>query len=101
MGSSILYEMQSINAIKKNKIIYKHPGSYTVLTTQLCPTFWDLMDCNLPGSSIYVILQARILEWAAISFSRGCSQPRDQTRVSHIAGRFFTDWAAREAQGLI
>ena len=43
------------------------------------------------------ILQARILEWAAISFSRGSSQPRDQTQVSHIIGRFFTVWATGEA----
>ena len=44
-----------------------------------------------------LILQARILEWVAISFSRGSSQPRDQTLVSCIAGRFFTIWAIREA----
>ena len=45
------------------------------------------MDCSLPGSSIRGIFQARVLEWVAISFSRRCSQPRDQTWVSHIAGR--------------
>ena len=50
------------------------------------------MDSRLPGSSAHGILQARILEWIAIPFSRGSSQPRDQTRVSHIAGRFFTVW---------
>ena len=44
------------------------------------------------------ILQARILEWVAFLFSRGSSQPRDWTQVSHIAGRFFTTWATREAQ---
>ena len=43
------------------------------------------------------ILQARILEWVAFPFSRGSSQPRDQTQVSHIAGRIFTVWATREA----
>ena len=43
------------------------------------------------------ILQARILEWVAFSFSRGFSQTRDQTQVSHIAGGFFTAWATREA----
>ena len=43
------------------------------------------------------ILQARILEWVALPFSRGSSQPRDQTQVSCIAGRFFTVWATREA----
>ena len=51
------------------------------------------MDCSLQGSSIHGIFQARILEWVAISFSRGSSQPRDQTQVSHIAGRRFTIWA--------
>ena len=55
------------------------------------------MDCSLPGSSVHRTRQARILEWVAISFSRGSSQPRNQTRVSCIAGRFFTDWAMREA----
>ena len=64
---------------------------------QLCPTLRDLMDCSLPVSSVYGIFQARILEWVAISFSRGSSWPRDQTRVSHIAGRCFTLWATREA----
>ena len=51
------------------------------------------MDCSLPGSSVRGIIQARILEWVAISFSRGSSQPRNRTWVSCIAGRFFTDWA--------
>ena len=55
------------------------------------------MDCSLPGSSVHGILQARILKWVAIPFSRGSSQARNQTRVSYIAGRFFTNWAMREA----
>ena len=50
------------------------------------------MDCSLPGSSIHGIFQARILDWVAISFSRGSSQPR----VSRIVGRRFTLWATRE-----
>ena len=50
----------------------------------------DAMDCSPPGSSVHGILQARILEWVAIPFSRGSSQPRDRTHVSCIAGRFFT-----------
>ena len=65
--------------------------------TQSCPTLCDPMDCSSPGSSIHGILQARILEWVAISFSRGSSQPRDQTQVSCIAGRHFNFWATREA----
>ena len=48
--------------------------------------------------TVHGILQARILEWVAFPFSRGSSQPRDQIQVSHIAGRFFTSWATREAQ---
>ena len=57
-----------------------------------CPTLCDPMDC------VHGILQARILEWVAFPFSRGYSQARDQTQVSHIAGGFFTSWATREAQ---
>ena len=56
------------------------------------------MDCSPPGSSVHGILQARILEWGAISFSRESSQPSDWTQVSRIAGRFFTIWATKEAQ---
>ena len=56
------------------------------------------MGCSLPGSSVHGIFQARVLEWIAISFSRGSSQPRDRTRVSCTAGRRFTIWATREAQ---
>ena len=50
------------------------------------------MDCSPPGSSAHGILQARILKWVAIPFSRGSSKSRDQTCVSCIAGRFFTIW---------
>ena len=58
--------------------------------TQSCPTLCNPMDCSPPGSSIHGILQARILEWVAIPFSRGSSQFKDQTWVSCIVGRFFT-----------
>ena len=51
--------------------------------------------CSLPGSSVHRILQARVLEWIAISSSRRSSQPRDQTQVSRIVGRRFTIWATR------
>ena len=64
-----------------------------VLVTQSCPTLCDPMNCSLPGFSVYGNLQARILEWIAIPFSRGSSWPRDQTLVSWIADRFFTIWA--------
>ena len=65
---------------------------------QFCPTLCDLLDCSLPGSSIHGILQARILEWVAISLSRESSWPSDQSQVSRIAGRRFNLWATREAQ---
>ena len=57
-----------------------------VLVVQLCPTLCDPMDRSLPASSVHGILQARILEWIFIPFSRGSSQPRDQTQVSLFAG---------------
>ena len=63
--------------------------------TKLCPTLCDSMDCSPPGSPVHGISQARILEWVAIPFSRGSSWPRDWTRVSYIADRFFTIWATR------
>ena len=61
---------------------------------QSCLTLCDPMDYIVHG-----ILQARILEWVAFPFSRESSQPRDQTQVSRTAGRFFTTWATRKAQG--
>ena len=75
------------------------------LVPKSCPTLCDPMDCSPPGSSVHGILQAGILEWVAISCSRGSSWPRDRTRVSYTAGRFFTTeppgkppnhWIARE-----
>ena len=59
------------------------------------------MDCSPPGFSVHGILQARILEWVAISSSKGSSRLRDQTQVSCIAAGFFMDWATREALELI
>ena len=61
-----------------------------VLVAQSCPTLCDPMGCSPPSSSAHGILQARILEWVAISSSRGSSRPRDGTQVSCIAGEFFT-----------
>ena len=72
-----------------------------------CPTLWDPVDYSPPGSSVHGILQARIMEWAAISISRGSSQPRDRTRISGIScnGRwifffFFYYWEASKAQSI-
>ena len=68
-----------------------------MLVTQSCPTLCNAVDCSPPGPLVREILQARILEWVAISFSRGSSQPKDRTQVSCTAGRFFTVWATKEA----
>ena len=81
--------MYAVVFIAKNPHIsgrmYFKPMFFQVKVAQLCPTLCDPMDHTVHG-----ILQARILEWVAIPFSRGSSQPRDQTQVSHIAGGFFT-----------
>ena len=71
-----------------------------VKVTQSCPTLCNSMNYSLPGSSVLGLLQARILEWVAIPFSRGSSLPRDLPRVSWFAGRSFTVWATREAPSL-
>ena len=63
---------------------------------QSCLTLCDPMDCSWPGSSHHGILQARILEWVAISFSRGSSWSRDQTQVPRIVDGSFTIWATSE-----
>ena len=77
--------------------------------TQSCVTFCDPMDCSLPGSSVPSIFQTRILEWVAISFSKGASRPRDWTHVSFVSciSRqifflffFFTTSAIWEALGI-
>ena len=69
---------------------WKPKGHGESEVVQLCPTLCDPMDCSLSGSSVHGIFQARVLEWIAISFSRGSSRPRNRTRVSCIAGRHFT-----------
>ena len=76
-----IYTMEYYSAIKKNSF---------ESVVQSCLTLWDPMDCSLPGSSIYGIFEARVLEWVAISFSRGSYQSRDWTQVSCSAGRCFT-----------
>ena len=76
-------------------VLYHCPGregpkATLVKVTPLCPTLCHPMDCTVHG-----ILQARILEWVAIPFSRGSFQARDRTQVSCIAGRLFTIWTSR------
>ena len=78
--------MISCNIYNTPSIIMK----VKVLVPQSCPTLCNPMDCSPSGSSIHGNLQAGILEWVAISFSRGSSPLRDQASVSCIAGRFFT-----------
>ena len=70
---------------------------YIYIYPQSCLTLCNPMDYSSPGSGVHVILQERIMEWAAVSFSRESSQPRDWTWISCIAGRCFTVWATREA----
>ena len=65
---------------------------------QSCLTLCDSMDCSPSGSFVHGIFQAIVLEWIALSFSRGSSQPRDWTQVSRIVDRRFTIWATREVQ---
>ena len=68
-----------------------------VLSRSVMSDSCDPIACNLPGSCVHGIFQARILEWVAISYSRRSSRLRNPTQVSCIAGRCFTDWATREA----
>ena len=66
------------------------PACFPPVKVAVCLTLCNPMDYSLPGSSVHGVLQARILEWLAVPFSKGSSQPRDQTLVSCTAGRFFT-----------
>ena len=70
-----------------------------MFVAQSWATLCDPMDRSPSSSSVHGILQARILEWVAIPFSRGSSWPRDRTHVSCITGGFFTVWATGEAPG--
>ena len=84
--------------MKKSTWVWSLEFSVTSSTSlaQSCPTLCNPVDYSPPGFFVHGILQAKILEWVAISFSRGSSRPRDRTQVSHIAGRCFNLWATRE-----
>ena len=89
--------------INPPRVLLKSEGWIDTIKTQSesevaqsYPTLYDPIDCSLPGSSVHGIFQAIVLEWIAISFSRGSSQLRAQTRVSLIVDRHFTIWATRE-----
>ena len=90
-----IYSLKIKNSFSKN-LTFAMPAAAAKLL-QLCLTLCDPKDYSLPGSSVYGIFQAKVLEWVAISFSRGSSRPGDWTQVSHIVGRCFTLWATREA----
>ena len=83
---------------KRRTCLNTYPLKSESEVTQSCSTLPDLMDCSLPGFSVHWIFQARVLEWIAISFSRGSSWPRDRTQVSCIAGRRFTLWATLKSE---
>ena len=68
----------------------KYSLRYESEVTQSCWTLCDAIDCSLSGSSVHGIFQARVLDWVAISFSKGSSRPRDRTRVFRIVSRRFT-----------
>ena len=77
-------------------------GCVCVLVTQLCPTLSDPMDCSPPGSSVCAISQSRMLEWVAISYSRGSSWRRDRTSISGVSciGRWILyHWAIGKPAG--
>ena len=96
---TLLFSSNAVEFMIWTALIYKDANSWplSVLVAQLRLTLCYPMDCSLPGSSVLGIYQARLLEWVAISFSRGSSQPRDQTWVSGIADRFLAIWATRQA----
>ena len=94
---SLFQWANSIHTVQEFQNVWK----VKVLVTQSCLTLGDLMYCSFTVSTDHGILQARILEWVTISFSRGYSWPRDRALVSHNAGRFFTVWAIREYTGAI
>ena len=99
MPASLKKRYQFVKFCRNVRLTIKTEFSlgWKLWVTQSCPTLCDPMNWRLPGSSFLGILQARILEWVANLFCRGSSWPRDQTRASSIAGRFFTSWATREA----
>ena len=75
----------------KLSLIQRQSADHIPLLIKSCiQLFCNPMNCSPPSSSVHGIIQAGILEWVAIPFSRGSYQPRDQTRVSAIAGRFLT-----------
>ena len=83
-----------INWLPKATTLLIHVYPLMCLVAQLCPALCDPIDCSLPGSSFHGDSPGK----NTIPSSRGSSQPKEQILVFHIAGRFFTNWATREAQ---
>ena len=81
----------------KNEVTLKRVPM-KMLVAQSCPTLYNPMEHNPPGSSVHGILQAEVLRWVAMPFSRGSSWSKDRTQVSCTEGGFFTTWATREAK---
>ena len=87
--------------MKPIRNIFETYKVYISEVAELCLTFCDPMEYSLPGSSLHGILQARVLEWVPMPFSRGSSQPRDRPASSSLAGGFFTTSAAYVNSSLI
>ena len=98
---AIPFSMGSSKSRDQTQVAHISGGFFTSWATrevaQLPPILCDDMDCKPPGSSVLGILQARMLEWVAISFSKRSSQPGIEPRSSCIVGGFFTIWATKEA----
>ena len=92
LGSKITAGGYCSHEIKRHLLLRRKENE----VAQSCLTLCNTMDCSLPGSSVHGIFQAIVLEWVVIFFSRGSSQPRGWTWVSHIVDRCFTIWATRE-----
>ena len=99
-ATGVLNYYSSKNCLHSNYLsweIKQHDSWLASVNSSVSHCFATTMDCSPPGFSVHGIFQAGILEWVAISSSRGYSWPRDQTQVSCIAGRRFALWATREA----
>ena len=103
-NSSMLWLLQFIHSCCHRALHFKKKVKVKVLVSESCLTPQPL-DCSLWGSSILGISQTRILEWVAISFSRGSPEPRDGTQGLNLGlpcwGRFSTLWATREAHSIL
>ena len=91
IGAYLLYNVVLVSAIQRSESAMCIHICCCLVSQSSCPTLLWPIYCSLPGSSVHGTFQVRVLEWVAMSSSRGSSQPRDQTWVSCIAVRFFID----------